>query len=255
VDEAFVGFPETASRLTARKVTSTGTPVRPQFFPLSGNGRESAANKLGLNANRPVVLVVGGSQGATGLNTLVLSALPLLAKKDWQWLHLTGANDFEKVKSTYAALGLSAVVRPFLAEMDLALGVATATVSRAGASSLAELAAFRLPALLVPFPAAAENHQFFNARIYALSGAARLVEQKRSAPEKVAAILTELMEDGGVRAKMGAALELWHAPKSAEQIATHILRLSCNGVNDVVSESDTAILARTHAGPKHLPTA
>ena len=223
VDEAFVGFPETASRLAAKKATATGTPVRPQFS-LSQRPPRAARTALGLEGDRPTVLVVGGSQGASGLNAMVLSALPLLAQKNWQWLHLTGAKDFEKVRSAYGTLGIRGIVKPFLAEMDLALGAATAAVSRAGASSLAEIAAMRLPTLLVPFPSAAGNHQFFNARIYFMSGAARLLEQKESTPEKVAAILTELVEDQAVRAKMDAALELWHAPQSAEQIAANILR-------------------------------
>ena len=75
---------------------------------------------------------------------------------------------------------MKAVVKPFLAEMDLALGAATAAVSRAGASSLAEIAAMRLPSLLVPFPAAADNHQFFNALAFEKTGAAKLLEQKNS---------------------------------------------------------------------------
>ena len=226
VDEAFVGFPETAARLKARKVTPTGTPVRDHFSPPPASLRESAANQLGLQPRLPVVLVMGGSQGASGLNDLVLSALPLLAQKKWQWLHLAGANDFEKVRLAYAALGIPALVKTFLAEMDLALGVAKAAVSRAGASSLAEIAAFRLPALLVPFPAAADNHQFFNARIYALSGAARLLEQTGATPAQVAAALSELVEDNAARVKMNAALELWRAPGAAEEIAAHILRRS-----------------------------
>jgi UDP-N-acetylglucosamine--N-acetylmuramyl-(pentapeptide) pyrophosphoryl-undecaprenol N-acetylglucosamine transferase len=252
VDEAFVGFPETTARLKARKTVPTGTPVRPQF-----QIRDAAACRmaLGLEAKRPTILVVGGSQGATGLNTMVLSALPLLAGKNWQWLHLTGANDFEKVKSAYATAGLKAVVKPFLAEMDLALGAATAAVSRAGASSLAELAALRLPALLVPFPAAADNHQFFNARIYTMSGAARLLEQKESTPEKVAAILVELVEDGAVRAKMDAALGLWHAPESAGQIATNILRRSCNIMNVPAAKAGPEAPVPAPGGPEKLSIA
>jgi UDP-N-acetylglucosamine--N-acetylmuramyl-(pentapeptide) pyrophosphoryl-undecaprenol N-acetylglucosamine transferase len=251
VDEAFVGFPEAAARLNARKVTPTGTPVRPQF-----QVRDPAECRvaLGLDADRPTIFVVGGSQGASGLNTMVLSALPLLAKKNWQWLHLTGANDFEQVKSAYAAAGINAVVKPFFAEMDLALGAATAAVSRAGASSLAEMAAMRLPSLLVPLPTAADNHQFFNARIYALSGAARLLEQKDSTPEKIAAILVELVEDDSVRAKMHAALELWHAPKSAEQIAANILRLSFKSIDLPATEEDTTVLTRGQAGPSAAGT-
>jgi UDP-N-acetylglucosamine--N-acetylmuramyl-(pentapeptide) pyrophosphoryl-undecaprenol N-acetylglucosamine transferase len=225
VDEAFVGFPEAAVRLKARKIMPTGTPVRFQFSP---DARRQAPDPnclaaLGLEPDCPTILVVGGSQGASGLNEMILSALPLLAGKHWQWLHLTGAKDFEKVKAAYAARGLRAVVKPFLAEMDLALGAATAAVSRAGASSLAELAALRLPALLVPFPAAADNHQFYNARAFEATGAARLFEQKGATPEKVAAAVVELIENRDAFYQMRAALAQWHTPKAAEQIAENIL--------------------------------
>ena len=130
---------------------------------------------------------MGGSQGASGINEMILSALPPLGngRRDWQWLHLTGPGDVQKVEQAYAARGFKAVVKPFLAEMDMALGAATVAVSRAGASSLAEIAAMRLPSLLVPFPAAADNHQFYNARAFEATGAARLLEQKNATPEKV----------------------------------------------------------------------
>jgi len=170
------------------------------------------------------VLVVGGSQGARGLNDLVLAALPQLAGKHWQWLHLTGGNDFEKVKAAYAQLGLRAVVKPFLAEMDLALGAATAAVSRAGASSLAELAAVRLPTLLVPLPTAVDNHQYYNARLFVADDAAWLLEQKTAVPEQTVARLGQLMEDGVVRQRMQTALARWHVPGCAREMAVHILR-------------------------------
>ena len=121
-------------------------------------------------------------------------------------------------------LGLKAVVHPFLAEMDLALGAATACVSRAGASSLAELAAMRLPALLVPFPAAADNHQFHNARAFEETGAARLLEQSEATPEKVCALLARTRRGRGRPRNMQAALARWHAPKAAEQIAERFCR-------------------------------
>ena len=156
------------------------------------------------------------------------------------------------MKAAYAALGIPAVVKPFLAEMDLALGAATAAVSRAGASSLAELAALRLPVLLVPYPTAADNHQFFNARIYTLSGAARLLEQKASTPEKVAGILVELVEDDAARAKMSAALGVWHAPQSAGQIAANILRASFQSADLLWNEADTSYLTRGMAGGQKI---
>jgi len=220
VDEAFVGFPETNGRLRAKQTTVTGTPVRPQF-----RSRDPGACRatLGLEPTLPTVLVVGGSQGASGLNQMMMSALPLLAEKRWQWLHLTGTNDLEKVKASYASRGLKAVVKPFLMEMDLALGAATACVSRSGASSLAEIAAMRLPTLLVPFPAAADDHQLANALAFERTGAAKLLEQKDSTPEKVAAVLTALVEDEAKRSEVQAALGRWHAPKVAEDIAGKIL--------------------------------
>jgi UDP-N-acetylglucosamine--N-acetylmuramyl-(pentapeptide) pyrophosphoryl-undecaprenol N-acetylglucosamine transferase len=220
VDEAFVGFPEAAARLKARKVSVTGTPVRPQFQPRNAIECRVA---LGLDPNLPTILVVGGSQGASGLNEMILSALPFLNKENWQFIHLTGAKDFEKIKAAYAAQKLKAVVKPFLSEMDLALGAATMCVSRSGASSLAEIAAMRLPSLLVPFPAAADNHQFSNARAFEQTGAAKLLEQKNSTPEKLAAILSELVENESARSAMQSALAQWHAPKSAAEIAENIL--------------------------------
>ena len=225
VDEAFVGFPEAANRLRAKKTSVTGTPVRPQFSPSSILHSPSSACRvaLGLEPDRPTILVVGGSQGASGLNNLVLSALPLLKEKSWQWLHLTGVADFAKVEAAYRALGIRADVKPFLVEMELALGAATACVSRSGASSLAEVAAMRLPSVLVPLPTAADNHQMTNALAFEKTGAAKLLEQKISTPEQVAIVLAELVGDESVRSKMQAALAQWHAPTAAADIAEKIL--------------------------------
>ena len=224
VDEAFIGFPEAAARLRAKKISVTGTPVRPQFSESRIQNPESSRVALGLEPSLPTILVVGGSQGARGLNDLILSALPLLAKKNWQWLHLTGANDLEKVKAAYAVLNLKAVVKPFLAEMELALGAATACVSRSGASSLAEMAAMRLPSALVPLPTSADNHQFFNALAFEKTGAAVLLDQKNSSPEKVTEVLAQLVGDEAARSKMQAALTQWHAPNAAADIAEAVLK-------------------------------
>ena len=168
---------------------------------------------------------MGGSQGASGINELVLQSLPLLASRapEWQWFHLTGPGDAEKVSQAYAALKLKAVVHPFFAEMELALGAATVAVCRAGASSLAELAAMRVPAVLVPYPAATDNHQFHNARAFEATGAARLLEQKSATPETLVQLLLDLIEKPAVHEKMQSALAQWHAPHAAEQIAEAML--------------------------------
>ena len=221
VHEAFIGFPSSAG-LRAPKVTATGTPVRPQFQPANPGPCRAGFR---LDPDRQTILVMGGSQGAGGINDLILSALPLLGNRTaaWQWLHLAGPADVEKVAQAYAARGFKAVVKPFIAEMDMALGAATMAVSRAGASSLAEIAAVRLPSLLVPYPAAADNHQLSNARAFESTGAARLLEQRNATPEKVAALLGELVDGQPARAKIQAALAQWHAPKAAEHIADIML--------------------------------
>jgi len=243
VDCAFVGFPQTESRLAAREVVITGTPVRQQF-----QSRDVASCRiaLGLDPALPVILVTGGSQGASGLNQLVLDTLPTLVRHSlqWQWLHLTGPKDVERVKHTYARHGLKAVVHSFLAEMDLALGAATVCITRAGASSLAELAAVRLPSLLVPFPAAADNHQFHNARAFEETGAAQLMQQREASPDKVSAALRELVEDTFERDQMKAALGRWHAPHAAEKVAENILRT----IRLPVANGDAD--AAAHAGTK-----
>lgn len=222
VDQAFVGFAETAPRLRARETTVTGTPVRPEFHARDAGACRAA---LGLDPTRPVVLVMGGSQGARGINDFVVAALPQLAARgpQWQWVHLTGPNDCEKVRAAYAALGLNALVRPFLLEMDQVLGATTAVISRAGASSLAEFAAMRLPSVLIPFPFAADDHQLHNARAFAETGAAFLLEQRTARADRLAALLGELVEHPSAREKMRGALEPWHTPNAAAQIATTIL--------------------------------
>src|SRR5438477_2182094 len=118
VDAAFVGFPTAARRLRCQTVKTTGTPVRSQFHSMDAAACRVA---LGLDANRSVLLVMGGSQGARAVNHLVTQSLPLLRAQlpALQFLHLTGASDCEKARAAYAAHNLKAIVRPFLTEMEL----------------------------------------------------------------------------------------------------------------------------------------
>ena len=222
VSQAFVGFPEAAGRLHHPNILRTGTPVRPQFEPADAGACRVA---LGLHPLRPVVLVTGGSQGASGVNDLVLRALPqlLLAAPELQFLHLTGPGELDKVKAGYQLHQGKAVVRPFLSEMELALGAATVAVSRAGASSLAELAAMRVPSVLIPYPFAADNHQWHNARAYVDTGAALALEQKGATGESLAALLMSLLTDQAARDRMTGALERWHVPEAAGLIAERIV--------------------------------
>lgn len=222
VDEAFVGFPEAVNRLWHPRVVATGTPVRPQFQLMEA---ASCRMALGLAPERPVLLIMGGSQGASGINQLVAKSLPLLAQQfpRLQYLHLTGVNDVESVREAYRSHKIRAVVQPFLTEMEMALASATAVVSRSGASSLAELAAMRVPSVLLPYPQATDNHQYYNAHAYVDTGAARLLSQNGALPEELVALVTPLLTETTERAAMVEALSKWDHPEAAARIAERML--------------------------------
>lgn len=224
VTHAFVGFSECADRLHTKKAGTsvTGTPVRPQFKAMDA---AVCRRSMGLDPARPTLLVTGGSQGASGLNHLMVVTLPLLATlmPELQLIHLTGPSDVEKVTQACEANRIRAVVRPFFEEMHTALGAASAVVSRSGASSLAEIAAMRMPSVLVPFPAATDNHQYHNALAFQKTGAAYLVQQRNGSADLLAHKIVELIQNPTLREDMQTALARWHAPGAAGRIAESIL--------------------------------
>jgi UDP-N-acetylglucosamine--N-acetylmuramyl-(pentapeptide) pyrophosphoryl-undecaprenol N-acetylglucosamine transferase len=223
VNGAFVYFPTAASRLRARNVEVAGMPVRPQFqAPMTA---AVARQSLGLDANAPVLLVMGGSQGAAKVNDLVLKILPQLRAiaPELQFIHLTGRADFEKVSQAYIAQNAPRLVRAFWDDMAAVLAAADVGVSRAGASSLAEFAARQLPAILIPYPTSADNHQYFNARAFVQSGAARMLQQETTTPDQLAHEILDLTRDILKRSAMQRALAAWHTPGAAAGIAEKIL--------------------------------
>jgi UDP-N-acetylglucosamine--N-acetylmuramyl-(pentapeptide) pyrophosphoryl-undecaprenol N-acetylglucosamine transferase len=232
VQHAFVGFSTAAGRLHNRSVTVTGTPVRASFQTCEAAACRTA---LGLDPARPVLLVMGGSQGARAIDELVLHSLAPLARRlpEAQFFHLTGSGPLaEKLIKAYAALKLRAVVHPFFVPIHLALGAATAAVCRSGASSLAELAAMRVPAVLIPYPTASDNHQFHNARAFEAAGSARLLEQKTATPELLVQMLSDLIEKPAVHEQIQSALAQWHSPHAAKQIAEAMLAALGEGAGE-----------------------
>jgi UDP-N-acetylglucosamine--N-acetylmuramyl-(pentapeptide) pyrophosphoryl-undecaprenol N-acetylglucosamine transferase len=222
VDAVFVHFPATALRLGAHAVFTTGMPVRAAFQPRSP---AESRRRFGLDPERPVVLVMGGSQGASGINQLVLDALPHLAGEPvpLQFLHLSGPADQAQLEAAYAGCRIKATVQAFTREMDTALDAASMGISRAGASSLAELAAMKVPAILVPYPFAADNHQHFNARAFVETGAARVLEQREARPEQLAGWIREIIGDNARQEAMRQAMSAWHCAEASENVIKHLL--------------------------------
>jgi UDP-N-acetylglucosamine--N-acetylmuramyl-(pentapeptide) pyrophosphoryl-undecaprenol N-acetylglucosamine transferase len=222
VNHVFIGFSSAANQLRNRSVQFTGTPVRCQFQPADPSAARMA---LGLEPDAPVVLITGGSQGASAINKAILEAIPLILEKEpaAQFLHLTGTGNYESIAAQYKTLTPRAKALPFLTEMELALSAATVAVSRAGASSLAEMAAMELPAILIPYPAAADDHQYYNARALAQPGAAKILVQSQLKPELLANAILEILCDESSREKMKTELRKWHYPNAADQIIEVIL--------------------------------
>jgi UDP-N-acetylglucosamine--N-acetylmuramyl-(pentapeptide) pyrophosphoryl-undecaprenol N-acetylglucosamine transferase len=223
VDGAFVFFPPTAGNLAARRIEVVGMPVRPQFLePMTPAAARLA---MGLQPDAPVLLIMGGSQGAHRVNELAVEVAPQLrqALPSLQVVHLTGDRDFDSVCARYKQLRIPAVVHAFWNEMGTALAAADAAISRAGASSLAELAARQLPSVLIPYPAAAGNHQFFNAQAFVQTGAARMFSQLSATPDHLAHEILELIRNPVKRSAMQRALADWNSPAAAGDIAERIL--------------------------------
>lgn len=219
----FVGFPSAKDAFRRRKVVVSGTPVRREFRQAL---RPEIGERLGLVSGAPVLLVMGGSQGARLLNDLTAKVAPLLSRRhaDLQIIHLTGKYDHAPLRALYQRLGLRYFLSEFCPNASELIRLATAVLSRAGASSLAEYATVRVPALLIPYPHAVDDHQRENAVIFAESGAAEWLEERHLRPSDAARILSRLLYDQETRRRMKEALRAWNAENSAAKIVDDLMK-------------------------------
>ena len=239
-DEVFVQFPDSLPRVLGVNVRATGMPVRATMEPVP---KADARTVLGLADDLPVLLIMGGSQGAEAINRAVLGSLPYLAKllPKIQFIHLTGNRNSDPIRLAYDTLGLRAVVRPFLTEMEYALGAADLVISRAGASSLAEFSSMELPAILVPYPSAVDDHQRLNARTFVEMGAARCFHQKQLTPSLLTQQLKELLGRPVKLKKMGEAMKQWKSDCATEEVVKRIYEV-CGWES---SEEDDLIISKS----------
>ncbi|MBI4385908.1 MAG: undecaprenyldiphospho-muramoylpentapeptide beta-N-acetylglucosaminyltransferase [Elusimicrobia bacterium] len=196
-----------------------GTPVRTELQNLPAP--QEARRALGLDPALRTILIFGGSQGARSINRAAPEAAGALGARrpDWQILHLSGTGEEEAVKEAYKKTAIRAVVKPTLRGMHQAYAAADLVVCRAGASTLAELCATRRPAILVPYPAAAADHQEANALILARAGAARLILDKDLSAPALANELEDLIFSPQVLEKMAGRYESLGLPAPAEALS------------------------------------
>jgi UDP-N-acetylglucosamine--N-acetylmuramyl-(pentapeptide) pyrophosphoryl-undecaprenol N-acetylglucosamine transferase len=209
VKAAAVSFAEAQSFFRG-KAEITGNPVRAEFFTVPARTPSNVTN----------ILITGGSQGARAVNEAFIAALPLLEmhKDKLAIVHQTGELDFEKVNAAYAQSSLRAEVKPFIEKIVDEFAKADLVISRAGATTVAELAAAGRPAVMVPLPWAADDHQRKNAEAVERAGAGRMILQSELSGERLANELLALINAPQTLAAMSAASKTLAHPDAAARV-------------------------------------
>ncbi len=230
VECVFLAFEDSQRFFPAKKIVLSGNPIRRQLLDElrqpGGNSQagDHADNAAGSSADAasapPRLFVFGGSQGARALNQMVPEACAALVERgvSFSVVHQTGAADLEDTRERYRAHAVEADCRAFIHDMAAEYRAADLIVSRAGATTVAELGVVGLPALLIPYPFAADNHQELNARELVDAGAARLRRQADLTPALLADDLAELLGDATLRADMAAAMRRFGRPDAAARV-------------------------------------
>lgn len=223
-----LGFAECAEHFPkGTRCETTGTPIRASLRGEHVPDRRAALAGFGFDPTQDVVvkrtlLVMGGSQGARGVNRAVTAALPAWRELPLRVIHLTGRDEENEVRAAYADAGVPAHVAAFSHDMGAAYAAADVAIARSGAASLTELAHFGLPSILIPYPFAAEDHQTANARLFTRPGAAVMLRENEGAGASLARILPELLHHPDKLRDMAAAARVLAPGDAAARAADAI---------------------------------
>jgi UDP-N-acetylglucosamine--N-acetylmuramyl-(pentapeptide) pyrophosphoryl-undecaprenol N-acetylglucosamine transferase len=225
VDEIHVSFQSSEGHFKlGDKIHLTGNPVRSMAVAESV---QECRTGFGLAADKPTVLVFGGSQGARIINQTMMAILqPLLAQTDAQILWAAGRWNLAQVQQAAAPHGNRVKVLEYITEMARAYRAADLAVCRAGALTLAELAQAGLPAILIPFAQAAANHQEANALALQEQKAALVILERELVPERVLQKIVTVLQDNPLRKQMGEASQRTAFKDASEQLAQAVIRMS-----------------------------
>jgi UDP-N-acetylglucosamine--N-acetylmuramyl-(pentapeptide) pyrophosphoryl-undecaprenol N-acetylglucosamine transferase len=192
VRTVLLGFKECAPFFPRAHTEITGTPIRTELKRID---RSIARERLGLRNDLPTLLVMGGSQGASGINQVIIKSLPSLHGVPFQAIHLTGARDEGLMADNYRRENIPAFVAAFHHHMEELYSAADFSIARSGAASLSELAFFGLPSILIPYPYAAEDHQTRNAEIFVRADAAVALKESELSGDVLARNIKEFISD------------------------------------------------------------
>jgi len=195
----------------------------------SGDGRPNAVadirRRFGLAPDMRTLLVTGASQGARTINEAMTHLASGVASAGWQVLHLSGSADRDRVARSYAEAAVHGVVEPFSDRMAEAMFAADLIVSRAGASTLAEILVMGRPAVLLPYPFHRDRHQWHNGAVLVDAGAAVMLEDRRDGSAnagQMAPVLSSLMRDDARREAMAGAARALGRPEAADRVADRL---------------------------------
>ena len=224
VDKIAVGTRDALKNFPNDKTVYTGNPIRREVLAAK---KSDGLKEFGFMEDKPIVLISGGSRGARSINNAMIDVLKSAAQKNSaQFLHVTGKGEFDSVMKKLSDLDAPNIkIVPYLYNMPTALAMADLAVFRAGATGLAELTARGIPAILIPYPYAAENHQEFNAKSLVEAGAARMILNKDLTAEILSAQLEELLSSPEKLKSMAQASLSLGKPNAADEIADMILKL------------------------------
>ena len=216
-DKVFIGFEEARKYFPDNVVELTGTPVRDEMRDLPD--RMTASKKLGLDSSLKTILVMGGSQGAKRLNSLIVEASK--AMPNVQFLQITGPGDFDRVKAELGDVENHKLLA-FCDDMPAAYAACDMAVMRSGASSLTELAYIGMASILVPYPTAADDHQTLNAEVFESADAALLRKEADLDAGELVADITAVLDETEKLVNMGSAADGLSIKNAAEKICEAI---------------------------------
>ena len=227
-DRLYLSFPETRGMEAAAKAVVTGNPVRHEFFddlPSRQEKRKTAENEEA----RFTVLIAGGSQGAHAINLAMQSAMGRLANSQrFHFIHQTGTNDESMMKAAYANSPAKSTVKAFFGDMARRYQAADLVICRAGATTVAEITALGKPAIFIPFPYAADDHQRLNAESLVREGASEMILEKDLDGKMLAQRIEYFKGAPEELARMSARAALLGRPKAARTIVDDMYSLIGN---------------------------
>ncbi|MBF0473470.1 MAG: undecaprenyldiphospho-muramoylpentapeptide beta-N-acetylglucosaminyltransferase [Nitrospirae bacterium] len=224
VDRICITDEGSSSAFPKEKIFITGNPVRDLT---DGIDKKASYKLFGLDETKFTILIFGGSAGAVAINNAIMEAIVYLMdiKENIQFLHQSGKADYEPVRQAYMSYDCKGTVAPFIYQMPQAYAVADIVISRAGATTLAEITSLGIPSILIPYPYAALGHQESNARRLSSEGAAIMIKEDVLTGKELAEEIKKLYLDTAYREKIRGKSRVLGKPDAAKRVLEIILNL------------------------------